>query len=257
MTITQDYYIVAIDADFHTEKTNAGIITLNDAYANVEDMDSNQHRKTFGTVLAVPDTFSETVVSLEDPGVPHYNVFVGSDYIEAKKRQGYTRLPQYYPSTFEEFETKTLKDWGDKVDVKKGDKVYFDYTVIEPENHLGPHKDKQMYKVRVDQIYCAVRRELKDVDWVCWTTNIYMQGGWLLADLDMETWEEITTPSGIFKKPAPEAKSLRAFVRHSKKISNGVHIVFLPMSDAMVKVEGREYACIHEDWVIAEIPKKV
>lgn len=256
MTISQDYYIVSVDADFHTEKTKSGIITLNDAYADIQDMDSNQHRKTFGTVLACPETFSDTVIGLEDPGIPHYDVFIGSEYIEAKERMGYTRLPQYYPSTFEAFETKTLKDWSEKVDVRKGDNVYFDLTVIEPENQLGNHKGKPMYKVRVDQIYCAVRFERRDVDWVSWTNNIYMQGGWLLADLNMETWDEITTPSGIYKKPAPEAKSLRAFVKHSEKFTNGTHIVFLPMSDAMVKVEGREYACLHEDWVIATILKK-
>jgi hypothetical protein len=256
MTITQDYYIVAVDAEFHSEKTKAGVITLNTAYADLEDMDSNQHRKTFGTVMACPETFSKTVVGLEDPGTPHYDVYVGGEYIEAKGRQGYTRLPHYYPSTFEEYEIKTLKDWGAAVDIRKGDKVYFDYTVIETEHLLGKHGNKLMYKVRVDQVYCSVRRELKDVEWVCWTNNIYMQGGWLLADLDMETWDEITTPSGIFKKPEPEAKSLQAFVKESVKYEKGTHIVFLPMSDAMVKVEGREYACLHEDWVIATIPKK-
>lgn len=259
MTITQDHYIVAIDQMFHSEVTKSGIITHNEAYSELDDMKSNQHRRIFGTVLACPATFSDKIINLVDEGVPAYNLFISSDYIEAKANEGYTVLPEYYPSTRDRFEFTTINDFSKKVNVKTGEKIYFDFNVLQEENILGDHKGKPMYKVRVDQIYCVIRREREDVTWISWKDRIVMQGGWVLAEADEETWDDITTPAGIIKKPKPDAKALRAFVRHLEgrtDIKVNDLVVFLPMADAPLKVEGKDYLCMHEDWIVSKIRPK-
>lgn len=257
MRVNHDYFIVAVGKHFHSDVTKSGIITINEAYTNIGDINSNAHRTTYGIVKAVPRDFTDEVIELVDEGLPNYNYFISGEHIEMKERLGYRQLPEYECSTFDKAPEITVADWAKRVSIEVGDKIYFDYLVLGEENFLGKHLGKMLYKVRVDQIYCAVRKIKDDVEWNSFTTKIFMQGGWVLADPDMETWEEITTKSGILMRPAPGAHALRAKMRHFQgNYSFGETVVYLPNSDAVIKIEGKEYLCFHDSWIIATIEDK-
>jgi co-chaperonin GroES (HSP10) len=148
-----------------------------------------------------------------------------------------------------------MADLGAKMKVEVGDKVYFDYQISDKENLLGMHNGAKMYKVNVDQIYCSIRRERSKVDHR-FRDIIHMQGGWVLVAPDVETWEEIKTPSGLMKKPKPEAKSLLGFVRHIRPgidLKSGDHIVYVRNADYVVLVEGTPYYVMREDDILCRV----
>jgi co-chaperonin GroES (HSP10) len=248
MKILKDSYIVAMDQRYESSTTKAGIITLNAAYVNDEDEGRHISKRVYGTVVQCPETFSDTVVSLVDIGYPPAHGYVGHDLIQAKSNQGMSlrALPTYYPSTFEGFETITMEDVAKKTNIEVGDIVYFDYNVTEPENCLGKNAaGHEIYRVQVDMIYVAIKNG-----------NIEMQGGWVLVEPDMETWEEIQTPSGIYKKPSPEAKYLLGFVRHMQPredLSIGDRIMYMHDADAPMKVEGVDYYCMNRNEIICRV----
>lgn len=259
MKILQDSYIVAVDQVYESSKTKSGVITLNQAYVDDEDEGRHANKRVYGTVLSCPASFSDTVVSLIDIGYPPAHGYTGHDTIQTKSNQGISlsALPLYYPSTFEGFETITLADVARKTDIRVGDKVYFDYNVTEPDNALGKHSNgHEMFRIQVDMIYAVVRREREDVAWTSWVNKIYMQGGWVLVEPDMEDWEDIKTPSGIYKKPSPEAKHLLGFIRHMqprKDLKIGDKIVYINDANAPMRVEGVDYYCMHGNEVLCKV----
>lgn len=279
MKILHDYFIVTIDQQYETSALPSGIIPVSGAWVDPEDENSNKHKRVYGKVITCPETFSDTVCSLVDPGLPPPEPFVGHDMIQARVNQGYgfESLPKYYPSTFDKFGQITFADIAKKVNVKINDRIYFDHNAINPDNLLGMHQGKEMYKIRVDQIYCSVVRILENVDWVSWIDVIQMQGGWALVQPDMETWEDITTPSGIITKAQPgarfeqqfdetgtplgyemvvEGRYLTGFVRHIAPrydLKAGDKIMYMHNSDAPLKVEGRDYYVMMEDDIIVKL----
>lgn len=247
MKILHDSYIVAMDQRYESTATKAGIITLNEAYVNDEDEGRHASKRIYGRVVQAPASFSDTVVSLVDTGYPPAHGYVGHDVIQAKSNQGMSlrALPTYYPSTFEGYETITIADVANKTNINLGDIVYFDYNVAEPENFLGKnHLGHDMYRVQVDMIYVAVKNGV-----------IEMQGGWVLVEPEMETWEEIQTPAGIYKKPRPEVKYLLGRVRHMQPRADleiGDRIVYIPNADAPMKVEGVDYYCMNANEILCK-----
>ena len=91
--------------------------------------------------------------------------------------------------------------------MKKGDKVYFGENATEEERFMGHFKGGLLFSVRVDEIQ-AVVRETKIFTGMKPQPRIYMQGGWVLVKLDMETWEEIISPWGVIFKAAPTASEV-------------------------------------------------
>lgn len=240
MKILHDSYIVAIDQKYESTVSKSGILSLNTAYMNDEAEDRHASKRVYGTVMQCPAMFSDISVSLVNTGNPPAHGYIGHDLIQAKSNAGYSlrALPAYYPSTFEGYEMITMKDVAKKVDVQLGDRVYFAYNVTEPENFLGKNqKGHELYRVQVDMVYAVVRDGV-----------ILMQGGWVLVEPEMETWEEIKTPSGIYKKPRPEAKYLLGKVKHIQEhdaLSPGDRIMYMHDADAPMKVEGVDYYCMH------------
>src|SRR5690606_7187283 len=106
----------------------------------------------------------------------------------------------YYPSTFDEYEVITVRDVAELTDIRVNDRVYFDEKVTEPDNLLGKINGLELYKCRIDEVICVVRAVMTPVynpkgDRVIRhdaSKAIIMQGGWVLVEPNMETWEEIT-----------------------------------------------------------------
>ncbi len=200
MRILHDAYMVVIDQEFEVVKMKSGLHSLNAAYFEEEQESKYKFKRQWGTVVNTPAVFTDAVFDIVDTGMPQQRKFIPSELIHAMANQGYTKLPTYWPSTFDEFEEIRMSDIGAKMQVKVGDKVYFDYQVSDKENWLGKHNNGNMFKVNVDQIYCAVRREKSKIDGR-YRDIIHMQGGWVLVRPDVESWEEIKTATGLLKKP--------------------------------------------------------
>lgn len=235
-------------------KTESGIITLNEANINEEQDDRFQYKRLFGTVVGVPLSFSDQPISAVDEGKPAYTMFVGHDSIVDKRNRGYPwNNKQYNCSTFDAYDIQTMADIGKMMNVKVGDKVYFDEKVTERENFMGHSsssalvgaKKSLIFRCPANQIFCKVEGK-----------NLVMQGGWVLVEPDMETWEEITTPSGIIMKVSPEAKALRGWVRfigERDDLKPGDHIIYINDADVRTTIEGVEYFCMLEEEILSKI----
>lgn len=254
MLINLDYFLVTVDQKYESTVTKSGIITTNVAWVdqNYEETDDRyKYKRIYGRVEACPRGFSDTPHSLVDPGIPHPRKYMSHDMISHRVRMGAKEMGRhnYNPSTFDDFEKVTLADIGRKTDVKRFDKIYFDYRVTEEDNLVGKHEGKELYKVRVDQILCVVRDE-----------EIIMQGGWCLVEPDMETWEEITTKSGIVMKPQPQAKYLKGIMRHISpdyNIGAGDNILYEKHADWTVTIEGSDYYAIEERDILGKFVKQL
>lgn len=260
MRLIHDYYIVKIDKRYEDTSRSGNIITVNTStFRDTQDAPEQRddahyrHKRLYGTIVSTPLSFTDERVDFIDPGLPPPNVYVSHDTIMSMKRQGLKTVPKYSPSTLDKYERITRMDYAEMMDIQHGDKVYFSYMVTEPENQLD---DKGLlYKVLLTDIYCAVRRKRSRVDGR-YRTEIVMQGGWILAEPNMETWQDIKTPSGIYKKPQPEAKYLEATVRHVRKrdgLKPKDQIFYEIASNVPIEVEGKTYFCMREDEVMCLI----
>ena len=255
MIILRDHYMVTIDQEYDSVRMKNGLVSLNAAYLEDDQEKKYQFKRQWGTVVRIPPAFSNTVHDLIDTGIPQRRKFIPSEFIQMKANQGFTKLPKYWPTTFDKYNEITRSDLGAKMSVKVGDRVYLDYLVSEKENLLGKHKGKNMYQVGVDQIYCVVRRERSRVDYR-YRNNITMQGGWVLVEPDVETWDEIMTDNGLLKKPKPEAKALLGFVRHIDSrpdVKRGDHIVYARNADYVVVVEGKSYFVMKDSDILCKV----
>lgn len=237
MTVAQRY---------ESSVTPAGIITLNTAWINDETIERFNHKRIYGRIEACPLTFTESIIEIQDPGLPTPRKHISGEYIESQVKQGLRKFNRnhYSCAGLDEFDLVTVADVADQTDIRRFDKVYFDPRVTEPENILGKHNGHELYKIRVEQIVCAVREG-----------QIIMQGGWCLVEPDMETWEEIRTERGIYVKPRPEAKALRGIMRHFKErddLHEGDRIVFMRGADWTLKIEGKEYYAIHHSDIMCK-----
>jgi co-chaperonin GroES (HSP10) len=247
MTILEDAYIVLVDKQYESTESAAGIISMNTAYIDPQEEGRHQHKRVYGQVLACPSRFSDKVVNLIDIGMPPPSNFIGHEYIQSKSSQGMSlsALPSYCPSTFEGYPEVTVADIAKNTDIQRFDRVYFDYLCTSDQNYLGDHQGSPMYRIDVDKIFAAIRKG-----------DIIMQAGWTLVEPDMEDWEDIKTPSGIYKKPSPEAKHLLGFVRHMQPrtdLSIGDRIVYINDADAPLKVEGKDFYCMHRSEILCRI----
>jgi co-chaperonin GroES (HSP10) len=236
MQLTNDYYLVLVDQLFESSTTPAGIITMNTAVVNPETEDRTQHKRRYGKILEMMR--------------------------QAGHRQGLRLYDEraYYPSTFEKYDTITCADIAQKVDAKKGDKVYFSENATEEDRFMGKYQGGSMYAIRVDEIQ-AVVREMKIFTGMKPQKRILMQGGWVLVENDMETWEEISIPIPgqavpLVVKAAPQNKPLRGWVREVAKrpdLKVGDHIVYERDADAPCVVEGKELVIMKDEDILSKI----
>lgn len=254
-----NYYTVAIEKEFEDGESESGIIQLNAKWIDKEEGDRFKYKRLYGDCISGPVGFDDTAVSVVDPGVPEPKVYVTHEQIDARVKTG-DRLwsrNDYNPSTWEGFEVKTLEEYATRVNVRENEKIYFMETVSEPENYLG--KDdagRLLYRCRVDQIICVIRDDFENPG----QKKPVMQGNWVLVEPDMETWADITTEGGVIMKVAPEAKPLRAFIKHigpNAVLSPGDLIYYLPDSNWGITVEGIEYFGIKTQEIILKKKNRI
>ncbi len=255
MKILYDFFIVLMDSKYKEETTEAGVKTLNKAYMEDWAEEHLKYRKQYGVVLETPGGYSDMLYDIDAGGLPEPKVFVGGDFIMQKERIGYTTLPQYNPSSFDGFPIITLQDIAKRVDVKKGDKIYFDYLVPSPERYLGMHQGMEMYSVRVDEIYCAVRHSRIPAEDGRIPYEVIPQGLWCMVEPIGETWEQIVTEHGVVTSPRPNIKYLEGIVRHIRDredVKNGDMILYQRNADYTVTIEDVDYFVMLEDDILCK-----
>jgi len=261
ITILQDYFTVAIESRYNETKSKSGIILINTAWIDDRDMDRNEHKRIYGTVIGVPKIFSDTPYRAVDDGMPAYHKYVGHDDIVDKMNRGYKNHDDksYYPSTFEKYDVVTMADISKTTDIKEGDKVYFMPQATEDEHMIEKEKGMEVYRISVSEIICVVRTVIDTDDTgsveVGAHRKIIMQGEWVLVKPNKESWDEITSRSGIIMKARPEAKWLEGIVAHSRHehLKVGAKIVYLPNADCPVKIEDEDYYVMPAQDVIGEL----
>jgi co-chaperonin GroES (HSP10) len=268
MQIINDFFMISVDQKYESTKTKAGILTLNTAHQNNEEVERFEKKRVYGFVETCPLNFTYKIVDLVDPGVPAPRMYIGSDYIEEKAKAGHKMSQEYYScATWDGFDTITTADIAAKCDIRRGDKVYFGEWVTEPDNELGKHKGRQLYKAEVIDIICSIR-----------DGEIIMQGDWCLVEPNLETWEEIsiptpvvvngkplTNPDGsvrmrpkeewIVKKSQPENKPLEAFMRHFSPFCDlevGDKIIYNFGANWPMKIEGKDYLVVKQEDVLCK-----
>ena len=260
MRLIHDYYIIRIDKRYEDTSKSGKVISVNTStFRDTQDAPEQRddahyrHKRLYGTIVSVPLNFTDERVDFIDPGLPNPGIYVGHDLIMNMRKQGLKTVPSYNPSSQDNFERVSRLEYSKLMSVELGDKVYFSYMVTEPDNQLD---DKGLlYKVLLTDIYCVVRRKRSSID-SRYRTEIIMQGGWILAEPNMESWEEIKTPSGVYRKSSPEAKYLEATVRHVRSrdgLKPGDKIFYEIASNVPIEVEGKTYFCMREDEVMCLI----
>lgn len=252
-----NYFTVAVEKEFEDGESESGIIQLNASWIDKEEGDRFKYKRLYGVCISGPYGFDDTVSSVVDPGIPEPKAYVTSDQIDARVKTG-DRLwsrNDYNPSTWSGYEVNTLEDYAKRVNVRPNEKIYFMETVTEPENYLGKNDAGHLlYRCRVDQIICSIREDFENPG----SNKPVMQGNWVLVEPDMESWDEITTESGIIMKSAPEAKPLRAVIKHitrNETLAPGDLIYYLPDSNWGLNVEGIEYFGIKDKEIILKKKK--
>ena len=244
-----DYYTIAIDQLYETQSKDSKIIKLNEAWMDPEEGARFVHKRLYGTVVSGPMGFSDIVQEAIPPGYPEPKAFVSGDKIQEQRNLGDRTWSKqnYNPGTFEGYQVVTLADYSKDMDVREGDKVYFMETVTEPENFLGFWGDKKaLYRCRADNVICVVRNG-----------EILMQGSWVLIEPVYESWEEITTPSGIVMQPKPNIKYLMGTIKHidDQESKAGDKIFYIPDSNWGITVEDVDYFGIRKKEILVKILK--
>lgn len=212
------------------------------------------HVKTWGTVVQIPIDLTQKFMA---KGSIHLGV---PGYEDLRMYHDYASRPIF----------RSLNEIHQ--DIRIGDKIYFHYnTLVKYEQNLVDVKVKfdsktkiateiPVFKVMYDQIQCVVRGK-----------QIMMIGGNVLVEPDMEDWDEILAPTyfpleltggkkkkrpkeqWIQTKVQPEARYLLGYVKNIGKpfigdeceLKVGDKIVYRPNADWRVKIEGKEYFCMH------------
>ena len=253
----RDYVFFSIDQEYHTAISNNPDIILNDAIMTDDNGDeydiAYQHKRIYGEVLAVPTKQSDLMLRGEYEGYGRHRSYVSGEDILEKVKMGLGETKtihgstgwgrsDYYPTTYEGPKKVTLKDL--KFDLQVGDIIYFDYNTICKDNRVY-ETDENVYRVRLDQIYCAVREG-----------EIIMQGGHVLAEREMETWDDITGKHGIIIRSELRPKPFLGFVRHIDPdndygIKVGDHIVYIDNADFECEIEGKQLCVMKEHEILA------
>lgn len=260
-------------------------IYSNTAIINEAELDASRHihRKIHGTVIGIPKGLTRTKIGEEHEGAPVPKRNYSHDQVMKLENMGFShngRKDNW--CTPHEPKGIYLSDLTSKMDLQIGDKIYFEYNTLEEENELGWFEGKKVFKVRYDNVICAVRKwtdeEIKSL--VPWTkqameakypqrkflnqeiydhiksesSNTIMQAGWVLITPEMESWEDFMTESGIVVKSSLDPKPLRGFVAFISNsdygIKKGDNIAFAADSEWVNVIEGSKYFVMQEKYIL-------
>jgi co-chaperonin GroES (HSP10) len=204
--------------------------------------DPKKHVNCSGEVVSVPRHLSQIPISQKHRGLPAYDSMSPYTY----------RYVSDIP-----------------MEIKVGDTIYFHFNTIVPNNKVKidtvDGKKVYYFKVRVDQIICAVR-----------DGKIIPVSSYTLIEPDKESWDDILKPvysnikgpdgkyllkpkeQWIQTKIMPDKRYLLGFVRHvgspmkgdTCDLVTGDKILYRRYADWTNKIEGQEYFAILQRHII-------
>lgn len=241
MQIIHDFIILELDRLFDVRE-EGGLITLNEAYVQHGERDRNIYKRISGIVTSLPRGYSDLKIDPVDPGVPNYKIYVGHDVIQERVNEGYKwdRENYYYPGSTESYEFRSMQDVDPHVDVRIGDTVYVHPNQLEEENALWKKDGKYYFRVRVDEILCAVR-----------DGQIIAQGQHVLVKPNMEKESDLIQ-GGLQIKPQAEAKPLQGFIFSCRPefCIPGVLVFFIEDSEWLITIEGIPVYVMKEEQIM-------
>jgi co-chaperonin GroES (HSP10) len=245
MRIPQDFVFLEIEKEHEDSISVAGLdLQLDTSFNEAE------HRRIYGIVIAVPDKLSSTPIMPKTMGFPEPRAYVSGETIAYHAHRGLMKssLPKYYCSTYT-VEKIYLNDHV--LDVLTGDKVYFNYMALEEEARMGSYfQDRKVYQIRYDNLLCRVRNG-----------QIMPLNGKVFVVPVMQTWEEITSNSGIIMQSDVKPRYLEGIITHIGEPVGGEYIdckvgdkiFYHPNADWTNKIEGKEYYVIDQSDVLCVV----
>jgi hypothetical protein len=276
MKANVDYVLFAVRDYFKDKATfNNGELQLDPSF------EPTQHVMISGQVVQIPVRLSSKPIMVvkEHTGFPAYGPAQGfpNDYVENNLHSIYS-TPRPHIHRMHDIVAEVLP----------GDTIYFHYnTLMRKDNFVADNlidadgNEFDLWKVRYDQIICAVRPRAKKKQ----GKQFVMIGGWCLVEPDMETWDDILRPTyyqditdPVTGKPmvrpknewlqikkAPEQEYLRGYLKHvgtplkgkETQLKSGDYIVYTPDADFEVEIEGRTYFAIRQNHIegVIEVDK--
>lgn len=262
--------IVRLSSDMKDRKSftgkNGEKITL---YADTE-FDKWHKVMTHGEVLAAPSKLPADVLYLKNPGSPSPASYLSSKEVE-------NMVGTYHPGQRDKVsnrirvtnglytpEFETLK--GKKVDVKRGDKVYFSYLALDEENFLGyDNEGLLLYKIKYSEIFCRVRNSnITPINGHC-LVKPYHGEGFKEIDVDGKTVQAKTVTAGaveMVSELSDKPLYLQGVLQHigspvgeltRPDCKPGDRIVYATASDYEEEIEGETYFVMKQWDLLAKV----
>lgn len=241
MNSYQNFIIFKTDAIFNSHVSFKGV--GGKELVVDPNFDPARHMRTYGEVVSIPLHLGTHPITQETKGTP--------------------------PDPQKPFEYRFMRDI--EQDVRISDKIYFHFNVMrtgKPIKTEGTHPNKTFwFPCSYDNVICTVRDK-----------EIIMIGSYVLCYPDMESWEDILVPiysdikdaegnpilkpkdQWLQRKVRPEAKFLKAFVKHVGKplkgdtceVEVGQRIWYRRNADWINTVEGVDYFAIRQRHIIGK-----
>lgn len=229
-----DHFLISVPAVFEAD-THDGIKSTNTAFFVDKERDRYERKVRRGIVHAAPIGYTETKHMPIDPGLPNPKLYVGHDDIQQKINEGYHwSNAQYHPGGTNHFKYISRAGYGERIDAKEGDEVYFHPSVTEPENEMSPG----IYRCQVHELISVGTRP---------------QGFWILVEPHAETNESL----GLSLSVDGQDKMLEGTVRYAREGCEfilGQKVFFQEGSDWEFFIgEERLFAMLEENLLLTEV----
>lgn len=260
----RDFYLVTVDSIWEKTATKSGIITSHIPHIDQEEevVERGEYKRRYGRVLELPLSFSDNDFETIAPSNPAPRAYVGHDWIAWNHRRGQRGYrdhedprSKYYPSTFERYESTKFSSFNGIVDIKQNDLVYFDHQATDMDRYMGKYGDQHMFSIRVDEILAVFKKGPVFINHEHYVkSHIYPQGHWVFVEINMESWADITLPSGIIMKVAPQALPLQGkVIAARRKELIGKNILFERDADAPITIDDKDLTCMPESDILATL----
>lgn len=278
MNVLVNHIVFQIDKELENElETGFGKIYLDARF------EKGRHTRIYGTVVGIPNKLNREVIMWRDyEGLPqpvsYYNSELAAQmadvqsrgqYMEVAEKKEYDRKMRnqlYDPSAHE----PTYKTIGDIApEVKIGDRIYFHYNTVKEENRFPLKDGRKLYLVRYDQVLCAVREIGTDgyKQIIPIGSHVLVEAVWddEVEEIELKGHEKVRgkiSKSGLITELHDKPKPLIGKIAHigtplvgepDLGLVPGDEVYYLPESDWVNTIEGRDYYIMKQKDIIAKI----
>lgn len=262
-----DYVFFTISKEYEDElKLKNGLVLQVATQADI-----GRFTRIYGEVIAVPGKLTGEILFQKETGLPEPKAAYTGEMVEELVKYGYRLTGFEYECTPYEREYYKLKDIAQ--DIEAGDRLYFHYNTIDEENKYTLADGTKIYKVRYDQIICIVKagviipigsHVLVSMVWDDDVVDIDLDNFKIPGHSPVSAVKGKISASGLIEELHDKPKHLEGIVKHIGKalkgepvlaVVPGDTIIFLPESDWINVIEGKEYFVMKQRDLIAKLTK--